>query len=53
MGPKLPEVTPVGKPGNDGVVVATPTLTPGKNGDAKQQWMCDIVVGDINPLNVS
>src|ERR1700704_55892 len=43
-----PLVTPVGKPGNNGVVVATPAvLTPGT---AVQQWMCEAVVVPVRPL---
>jgi len=37
---KVPEVTPRGKPGNDGVVVATPAVPVA----GAQQWMCEAVV---------
>src|SRR5262245_28517916 len=43
----LPAVTPSGKPTNDGVVVATPTLFGGE----VQQWMWAIVVLLVRPLN--
>jgi hypothetical protein len=33
--------------------VATPTLTPVKKGEARQQWMCEAVVPDVKPLNVT
>ena len=37
---KVPDVTPSGKPGNDGTAVATPAFAPG----GVQQWMCAAVV---------
>src|SRR5262245_19385574 len=45
----VPLVTPAGNPGNDGVVVATPALTPG----GAQQWMCAMVLGLISPLKLT
>ena len=37
----VPLVTPRGNPGNEGVVVATPTLP----GGAIQQWICAALIG--------
>src|SRR5437868_12104240 len=45
----VPDVTPSGKPGNVGVVVATPALP----GWGTQQWMCDAVVPVVRPLKVT
>jgi hypothetical protein len=46
-----PDVTPSGKPENDGVCVATPAVP--VPGEAVQQWMWDAVVPAVNPENVS
>src|SRR5436190_2120863 len=45
----VPLITPVGKLGNVGTVVATPALSPG----GAQQWMCAIVLGLTRSLNVT
>ena len=42
-------MTPVGKLTKLGTWVATPTVA----GWAKQQWICDAVVGDPNPVKLS
>src|SRR4029079_7275382 len=42
-------MTPAGKPGNVGTVVATPAPSPG----GAQQWVCAIVVGLPSPLKVT
>ena len=43
------EVTPKGKPGNAGTVVATPAFVP----SGAQQWMCAATSFDVKPLKVA
>src|SRR5829696_9038378 len=43
----VPVVTPTGKPGKVGTVVAGISMAPG----GVQQWMCDTVVVDTSPAN--
>src|SRR5436305_9469540 len=50
---KVPDVTPKGNSAKVGVVVATRRLPLGGCTEGTQQWICEAVVPEVSPLNVT